>query len=349
MKLSFEKSFLIGKSGVGEGFAPLLIAETACAHHGSVEEAKKLVEAASDAGADLVQLQIFRSAEQVGGNHPIYNLLCDLELSDRDWSEVFAHAKKTKTDTMVFVYDLPSLELALDFDPQALKLNSSDLMNAPLLRACAETGLPIFLGTGASRIEEITEAVSWIQECGGSKLILMHGIQDFPTHLRDSRLQRIQLLKSLFDLPVGYGDHTDADLSIAPYVDFLALGLGVDCLEKHITIDRKEKKTDYQAALNPEQWKDYAENISSAWLALEDQLPIDLTEADLRYRKFQKKYAVMSKPVMAGEAFGIESVKFLRVEEGEGISAMAFQSGQSYRSGRDLREGDFVLKTDLQS
>lgn len=349
MNLTFEKNFAIGRSEIGNDSRPVLVAETACAHEGSPAEAKKLVDGAAAAGADLIQLQIFRADEQVGKNHRIYGLLTSLELSDQEWEGVFAHAGQSGSDTMAFVYDLPSLELALRFEPAALKLNSSDLVNGPMLKACAESGLPIFLGTGASRIEEITEALNWIQECGGSKLILMHGIQDFPTQLEDSRLKRIEVLKKIFGLPVGYGDHTDSSLPLAPYVDYLALGLGVNCLEKHITIDRDLKKTDYQAALNPDQWKSYAENIHAAWSALRDHCPIDLTAADQRYRQFQKKYAVLKEGIKVGDSIGIEDVKLHRVEETGGMSGLEFEKGRRFIALRDLDGGHTLSRSDLEA
>lgn len=349
MNLPFERQFAIGHREVGTGGAPLLVAETACAHEGSVEEAQRLVAAAAAAGADLVQVQIFRASEQVAEEHRLRPLLEKLQLSDEEWAQVFSKAREIAAPTMVFVYDLPSLRLALEFEPLALKLNSSDLVNGPLLRACAESGLPIFLGTGASTLEEITAAMDWIARCGGRRVILMHGIQDFPTALGDSRLQRIRMLKNLFGLPVGYGDHTDAGLEIAPFADLLALGLGADCLEKHITMDRAEKKTDYQAALDPEGWARYAGHMRMAAEALVDRLPLDLTPTDRRYRQFQKKYAVLREARSAGDLIGLGDVRLLRVEESSGLSGLDFEQERRHRLLRDLPAGSLVRSTDCEA
>ena len=89
-------------------------------------------------------------------------------------------------DIMSFVYDVPSLELALSLT-MCSKLNSSDLVNGPMLKLCAESNLPLFLGTGASKIEEISEALSFLKIMVAIRLFLCT-VFSFPTSLSDSRL-----------------------------------------------------------------------------------------------------------------------------------------------------------------
>ena len=347
MNFNFRKDFPVGKLLINHSSPPLLVAETACAHDGNVDEAKNLVKAASFADADLIQLQVFRADEQVSRNHPNYKLLHSLELTDAEWADVFHYASHSGKDIMAFVYDVPSLRLVLSFNPCALKLNSSDLLNGPLLKECAESNLPLFLGTGASKVEEIIDALSFLQENGCSKVILMHGVQDFPTKLSDSRLSRIRLLREIFGLPVGYGDHTDSSLEVAPYVDFLALSQGVCCLEKHITINRTLEKTDYQAALNPEQWQSYAMNIRLAWSSLSDLCPLDFSATDIRYRQFQKKYAVLISDVTEGSRIDSNDIKLLRVSRSDGISGLKFENENYYLAVRDLPKGHILKPEDI--
>jgi sialic acid synthase SpsE len=116
----------------------------------------------------------------------------------------------------------------------------------------------------------------------------MHGVQDFPTAVADARLMRLGLLRQTFGLPIGYGDHTSADLPIAGQIDLVALGLGVSVLEKHLTLDRSARLTDYQASLEPKEFGAYLARIRTAAAALKDRLPLALTPIDRRYRQFQK-------------------------------------------------------------
>ena len=89
--------------------------------------------------------------------------------------------------------------------------------------------------------------------------------------------------------PIGFADHTDGSNKLAKYIDLIAMGMGASVLEKHLTLDRQAKKTDYQASLDPVAWSEYAKTIRRAAPALSGDAPEILTMSDERYRKFQKK------------------------------------------------------------
>lgn len=345
----FLTEFTIGESRIGAGEPPLLIAETACAHDGSPEEAMRLVDASVEAGADLVQLQVFRAAEQVPPSHSIRPLLEKLELSDSEWREVFEHARSKAKGVMAFVYDVPSLQVALNHDVVALKLNSADLLNRPLLEGCAKSKLPLFLGTGASTFDEISQSLAFLSECGAEKVILMHGVQDFPTKLSDARIDRVRILNEIFNLPSGYGDHTDGREPISRNIDLVALGLGASALEKHITLDRSEEKPDFQAALEPADWKTWASTMREAAEAFSVTPPVDLGAADERYRIFQKKFAVVTRRVSEGEKLDTSLIRFLRLEEKGEISALAWEKLGPVVAKRDIEAWEPVRSSDLSS
>lgn len=343
----FLKEFSIGTSRIGRGRPPVLISETACAHDGCSDEAMRLVDASVAAGADIVQLQVFRASEQIPPHHSIRGLLEKLELSDEEWKRVFGHAHDSSKAVMAFVYDVPSLRVALENEVVALKLNSADLLNLPLLEGCAESGLPLFLGTGASTCEEISRSLQCLSKNGADKVILMHGVQDFPTQLADARIDRVRLLNEIFGLPSGYGDHTDGSEPIAMSIDLVALGLGASALEKHITLNRSEEKPDYQAALEPDDWARWAGTIREAATAFSGSPPVDLSAADKRYRMFQKKFAVASKDIAAGETVEDSSVRFLRLEEEGEISALAWEETESRIAVRGIKAWETIRLADL--
>ncbi|MEO0445093.1 MAG: N-acetylneuraminate synthase family protein [Verrucomicrobiota bacterium] len=228
----FQATFSIGDHLVGSPANPLLIAEIACAHGGDEEECLNLIQAAAESGADAIQLQVFRAAHQVPPSHKLRPLLESLELSDSSWESLFRAAQATGKIISAFVYDEPSLELALQFDPALLKLNSADLNYVPMLEGAGQSGIPISLGTGASTLEEIKEGLRILREAGAERVLLMHGVQDFPTQIPDARLTRIGLLRKTWNLPMGYADHTEGDAKLAPWMDLLALGQGASVLEK---------------------------------------------------------------------------------------------------------------------
>lgn len=298
---------------IGDGYRPYIIAEMACAHDGDVSKAYKLVDMAADAKSDAIQFQLFHTAEIVVPKHHLYSLLEQIEFTSKDWIDLANYARERGLDVWVCTYDVPSVQLATSMNADAIKLNSADLLNLDVLKAVALTGLPFTLGTGASLIDEITESMAFLDTLGAKdNAILMHGVQNFPTQIADLNIARVSLLKKLFNCPVGYHDHTDAELEFSKYVDLIAVGAGANVIEKHITLDRSEKGTDYQAALEPDEFNLFVDTVKTAFVALGNNPLTPLNESDFKYRTFQKKSIVAAVDLKEGETISRDKVSFLR-------------------------------------
>lgn len=297
---------------IGRGFPAYIIAEMACAHDGDQSKAMKLIDAAVNAGTDAVQLQFFSSDETVVPQHEVYDVLKRIEFKPQQWAELIAYARKSDIAVFVCAFDLPSVKLAVESGADAIKLNSADLSNPEVVAAVAESGLPFTLGTGASTLQEITAGLEFARKHRAEQVILMHGVQNFPTKTEDLNIRRIAFLQQQFALPVGYHDHTDGSDPFAGIVDLIAIGMGACVIEKHITIDRSEKGIDYQAALEPAELITFVKNIRRAEIALGVPEKTEFSESDLRYRKFQKKSIVAARKIEAGEVISRSAVKFIR-------------------------------------
>lgn len=332
--------------------APIyIIGEMACGHQGDMGQAFQLVDAAVAADADCIQLQIFDTAANMAPSSPIYGLLEQLYFSPAQWREIMAYARQFDIHVSVFAYDEPSLEFALSLEPDMLKLNSSELSNPPMLIGAARSGLPFTLGTGASSLEEIRRAVDVVCSHGGEGLILMHGVQNFPTPVESANVRKIRRLKDEFGGLVIFADHTDANSDMAQWLDLLAIGQGAALLEKHLILDRSRQGVDWQAALEPPEFASYvvAMRQGSAAMGPYDFQPF--TEGDLKYRRFQKKCLVAARDLCAGQVLGVDEVKFLRVQaEQEGIAPYAFREEAL---GRRLRRNvtclEQILPDDLEN
>jgi N,N'-diacetyllegionaminate synthase len=334
----------IGSHLVGNPASPFLVAEIACSHGGSPWECSKLIEAASQIGADAIQLQIFRAKLQVPPSHNLRPILENLEMDRATWANLFSQAKETGLVVSAFVYDEESLGWVTDWDPDMYKLNSSDLNYEPMLEGVAKTKKPISLGTGASSIGEIEYGLKMVS-AHNEKIILMHGVQDFPTDIKDSRLNRISLLKEMGNRPIGFADHTDGNDQLAKYIDLIAMGMGASVLEKHLTLDRQAKKTDYQASLDPVAWSEYAKTIRKAAPALSGDSPEILTKSDERYRKFQKKTAFSSRSISKGESLTHDSVQFMRGDGNLGIFPKDLSENVAYIAKEDIPQGHLLQKS----
>ncbi|MCA1984851.1 MAG: N-acetylneuraminate synthase family protein [Desulfovibrio sp.] len=314
----------LGSREVGPRRPAYIIAEMACAHDGDPGKALRLVEAAATTGADAVQLQFFSREHQVTPDHPAYATLQRIAFSREQWAPIVAAARATGLDVLACTFDVPSARMALEFRVDGIKLNSSDLSNPDLLELVAASGTPFTLGTGASTVEEISAAVLAAERHAPVHMVLMHGVQNFPTAIAHAHIRRVGLLQGMFGYPVGYADHTDGSLPESPLMDLLALGAGACVLEKHYTLSRAEKGVDYQAALEPAEFVRYVQLVRTAEAALGPGRCMPLSDADRSYRQFQKKSIVAARDLAAGEVLTRDMVEFMRTSGDPGLPPVAW-------------------------
>ena len=230
-----------------------------------------------------------------------------------------------------------------------IKFNSADLGNREMLELAAGSGVFFTLGTGASRLDEVGRALSIVLAHGGTRVVLMHGIQAFPTRIDKASIRRIGVLRQAFGTLVGYADHTDGGDPFAGAVDLLALGAGACVLEKHFTLDREDRGLDYQAALNPDQLADYVERMRNGVRALGSARPLPFDDDDNRYRQFQKKRIVAARELAAGTVVARSDVALLRTDDGEGMDASALEHVLGKRLTRTLASHALLQPEDLAS
>lgn len=339
----------IGGKSVGDYRPVYVVGEIACGHQGDAEQAIKLIDAVADAKADAAQLQIFDYRANVAPSAPIYKLLQDISFDRATWFRLADHVRARGVALSLFVYDEPSLELALELKPDMLKLNSSELSNPIMVIGAAKSGLPFTIGTGSSTFDEIGKALSWIAAEGAlDRVILMHGVQNFPTAPETAEISRVKLLKDVFRLPVIYADHTPGGDSLALCLDMVAIGAGACMVEKHLVLDRSKKGVDWEAALQPDEFVRYVANMRAASSARGDSRPRPFNEQDLRYRRFQKKCLVSASNLPQGHTLSANDFRFLRVQgEREGISPADSKLVEGWRLRRDISENEQILMTDL--
>lgn len=325
--MSLKKEITVKGRRIADDEPVYIIAEMACGHQGEVVQAMALIDAAKEARVDCVQLEIFRPGANTAPTSDLFPVLENLNFSDDEWRDVMAHARASGLAVSIFAYDEPSLELALELKPDMLKLNSSELSNPPMIIGCAESGLPFTIGTGASTQAEIRRAVDLSLVHGGDQMVLMHGVQNFPTPVSAANIRRIQKLKDEFGGLVIYADHTDANTNLARYIDLVAISMGAAMVEKHIVLDRAKKGVDWQAALEPNEFKSYVAAMRQGWQALGQYEDQPFSEGDKKYRRFQKKSLVAARDLVAGHVLSSDDVMFLRVQgEEEGIAPIDFRA-----------------------
>lgn len=190
-----------------------------------------------------------------------------LELDDQAHFEVYKFAKEKGLDFVETLCAKGCLSMLKLFSPDSLKVASRDLTNLPLIAAMAETKIPIILSTGMAGKRELDEALDTITPYH-SNISILHCVSQYPTHPDNLNLNTISYLKRNYgQYHIGFSDHT-----IGISAPAIAVGMGAEIIEKHITIDRHMKGTDQSGSLGPDGVNRMVRDIRMVerWLGKED-------------------------------------------------------------------------------
>ncbi len=218
-----------------------------------------------------------------------------LELSDEEHFEIYKHAKSRGLDFVETLCAKGCLSLLRLFTPDFLKVASRDLTNLPLLQALAETKIPIILSTGMAGKRELDDALDIITRYH-SDIAILHCVSQYPTQPDNLNLNTILYLKENYgQYRIGFSDHT---IGIAAPV--VAVGMGAEIIEKHVTIDRRMKGTDQAGSLGPDGVNRMVRDIRLAehWMGVKD-IYIDKSVASSKI-KLERSIATL-RPIKKGE------------------------------------------------
>jgi sialic acid synthase len=190
-----------------------------------------------------------------------------LELDENAHYEVYKYAKEKGLDFVETLCAKGCLSMLKLFTPDYLKVASRDLTNLPLLSAMAETKIPIILSTGMAGKKELDDALDVITHYHND-ISILHCVSQYPTHPDNLNLNTIKYLKKHYGrYHIGFSDHT-----IGISAPVVAVGMGAEIIEKHITIDRHMKGTDQAGSLGPDGVNRMVRDIRVAerWMGRED-------------------------------------------------------------------------------
>lgn len=262
-----------------------------------------------------------------------------LELSDEEHFEVYKYAKSNGLDFVETLCAKGCLSLLRLFTPDYLKVASRDLTNIPLLEAMAETKIPIILSTGMAGKKELDEALEAITHYH-SNISILHCVSQYPTEPDNLNLETIWYLKEHYgQYRIGFSDHT-IGISAPP----IAVGMGAEIIEKHITIDRHMKGTDQAGSLGPDGVYRMVRDIRIAerWLGEKD-LYIDKSVASAR-EKLERSIATLH-DMKAGEIIKMEDLHMLSPGDGFKWDQIGDVVGKKLRY--DIPKNEIIYSKDL--
>ena len=328
----------------------LIIAEAGVNHNGDLALARQLIDAAVDAGADLVKFQTFNANRQVtrtaqkadyqtkatDSKESQHEMLCRLELSPEMHHELIAHCAARNIGFFSTGFDTESIDLLASLGQDCFKIPSGEITNLPYLRHVGRLGKAVILSTGMSIMGEIEAAIDVLEQAGTPRasITVLHCTTEYPTPMAEVNLRAMQSIHSAFGVAVGYSDHTSGiEVAIA------AVAMGASIIEKHFTLDRTLPGPDHKASLEPDELKAMVTAIRNIEIALGDGIK-RLTPSEVRNKPIVRKSLVASHLIKSGEVFSAQNVTAKR--PGTGISPMCWDDVLGRKAPRDFMPDEMI-------
>ncbi|ALU43234.1 N-acetylneuraminate synthase [Pseudoalteromonas rubra] len=352
----------------------LIIAEAGVNHNGSDELAFKLVDAAHEAGADIVKFQTFKaknlvteSAKQAdyqvantGKQESQFSMLKRLELSYETHHKLVKYCQELGIEFLSTAFDSESLDfLVNDLGITRLKLPSGEITNAPLVLEHARTGCDLIVSTGMATLSDIEYVLSviaygylhpngdptdellieaYFSEQGKAllkeKVTLLHCTTEYPAPYDDINLNAMDTMKDAFKLSVGYSDHSEGIV-----VPISAVAKGAVLIEKHFTTDKSLPGPDHKASLDPVELKAMVDGIRIAQRVLGDGIkgPRPL---EIKNKEVARKSLVVVQPLKAGEVITQEHITVKR--PGDGMPPSLYWKVLNTKASQDYQVGQLL-------
>lgn len=307
-----------------------IIAEAGVNHNGNMDMARQLIEAAADAGADMVKFQTFKADRLATPDAKLadyqkataardetqFQILRKLELSDTMHAELIGHCGKLDIAFCSSGFDIESLHDLVGMGVDVMKIPSGEVTNLPYLRTVGGFGLPVILSTGMATLGDVEAALAVLERAGTKReqVTVLHCTTEYPTPMQDVNLQAMKSIGLALGVDVGYSDHT-----VGVEVPIAAVALGATVIEKHFTLDKALPGPDHQASLDPDELKAMVRAIRNIEVALGDGIKRP-TEAERKNMLVARKSIVAARDIAAGEVFTEDNLTVKR--PGTGLSPM---------------------------
>lgn len=303
-----------------------LVAETAWHHEGDFQYMEKLVsEICSKTRADVVKLHITLDLDEyMSRDHPAYDSLSHWLFKEHQWLELIKIVRESEKELMLLLNDTKAVEFGMQLKPKYVEIHSvcmNDLNLLASLKRQLSKEIKVFFGVGGSSLYEIESAINTLEH---SNNVLMFGFQNYPTQYADVNFNKMRRIMNLFQGgEYGYADHTAWNETNNQLITLLGAAIGMQYVEKHVTISFGEQRTDWSSAVSLDMLNDLKEGMDVLDKCNGDGL-LQLNTAEKKYSVFgpMKKAGVLKQEVKAGQVLDADMVSFKRTGRVTDISQL---------------------------
>jgi len=254
-KLNFIK---IGNRKIGPNFRPLVIFELGINHNGSLKLAKKIVDDAIKAGAEIIKHQTHIPEDEmsleakkiipINANKNIFDLIDDCSLNEKEEMELKKYIEKKGAIFLSTPFSRKAVDRLIKFKVKAFKKGSGECNNYPLIDYIASFKKPIIISTGMNDIKSIQKAIKILKK-RRTQYAILHTTNLYPTKHSEVRLNAlIELKKKFTNTVIGLSDHTGDN-----YTSYAAIAMGASIIEKHFIDKSSRNGPDISASVNTKQ------------------------------------------------------------------------------------------------
>lgn len=298
-------------------YGPLLIAEIGGNHEGDFDYALRLTDLAISADVDVIKFQLYTGDTLVSRlESPQRNQhFKKFQLTNEQHIQLAEKCNAAGIKYMASVWDEEFLKWIDPYIP-IYKIGSGDMTAYPVLRTITGLKKPIILSTGLSTLEEVKNAVAFIQSCDPlykdpEYLSVLQCTSMYPIEDSDSNLMVMKSYEKELGLTVGYSDHT-----IGMYAMEIAVALGAQILEFHFTDTREGKEfRDHKVSLTADEVKELQKKITTINALKGDGVKQPL-ESEKEHRTSFRRAVYPNQDLKAGTMLTNENITTLRPNHG---------------------------------
>ena len=292
-----------------------IIAELSANHNHSIQIAKDTIYAAKEAGADAIKLQTYtpewmtidckkedfliKSGTLWDGKN-LFELYKEAMMPLEWHEELFEYARSIDLEIFSSPFSKEAVDFLEKFNPPAYKIASFEITDYKLIDYTASKGKPIIVSTGVADFEDIQNAVD-ITKKRNIDIALLKCTSAYPAPRSQVNLKTIPALKEIFNVTVGFSDHT---LGISAPV--AAVTMGARIVEKHFILNKNIDSPDKYFSLTPEEFKEMAKAIREV-----EEMIGEVDFKPKKGREFARSLYIV-KDIKKGEKFTSENIKAIR-------------------------------------
>lgn len=322
---------------IGPGEPAYIIAEIGSNYNGDMELCKKLIDSAKSCGTDAVKFQSWSKSSLIcraeydrntnyGDKKKHFGTLEEMveryQFTPEEHYEVAAYCREKEIVFLSSCFSPEEVDLLDSLEVPAFKIASMDINHLPLLEYVASKKKPVILATGMATLGEIETALTTLEDCGSGHITLLHGLSIYPPPYENINLLNIVTLQQIFDVPVGFTDHT-----LGTAIPLAAIALGANIIEKHFTLDKNMEGWDHAISADPVELKDIVKEGYNVWRSLGSYRRVVGTEELKKAQSFRRSL-VMKHTMKAGDVIIKKDIDFKRPGTGIRPDEMCYVLGR---------------------